>query len=245
MDTTRRRPTRDRKLIPVARPRNRWAAAVRHLRRVDPHLRAIIDRIGPCRLEPKPDRFGTLVRSIIGQQISTKAAASIHGRLVAIGGEPHHPDAADRARRGRRCAASGSRGSRPATCSTWPRPSPPGTVPLDAFDDSWDDARRSPRRSSPIKGIGVWTAEMFLIFALNRPDVLAGRRPGRARRPARPPRPGRAAQAQRVPRPGRALAAVSLDRELVPLEGRRHAPEPVIAAVESRLDSSPDRKRTR
>ena len=42
--------------------------------RVDPHLRAIIDRIGPCRLEPHPDRFGALVRSIISQQISTKAA---------------------------------------------------------------------------------------------------------------------------------------------------------------------------
>ena len=73
------------------RPRNRWAVAVRHLRRVDPHLRAIIDRIGPCRLEPHPDRFGALVRSIISQQISTKAAQSINARLVAIGGEPHQP----------------------------------------------------------------------------------------------------------------------------------------------------------
>ena len=57
---------------------NRWAAAVQHLRRVDPHLRAIIDRIGPCRLEPHADRFSALVRSIISQQISTKAAASIN-----------------------------------------------------------------------------------------------------------------------------------------------------------------------
>ena len=73
-------------------PADRWARAVRHLRRVDPHLKAIIDRIGPCRLEPKPDRFGTLVRAIIGQQISSKAAASIHDRLVEIGGEPHHPE---------------------------------------------------------------------------------------------------------------------------------------------------------
>ena len=70
---------------------NRWAAAVRHLRRVDPHLRAIIDRIGPCRLEPHADRFSALVRSIISQQISSKAAASINRRLVALGGEPHQP----------------------------------------------------------------------------------------------------------------------------------------------------------
>src|SRR5271168_3727933 len=74
-----------------ARARNRWGPAVRHLRRVDPHLRAIIDRIGPCRLEPHPDRFGALVRSIVGQQISSKAATSINQRLVAIGGDPHHP----------------------------------------------------------------------------------------------------------------------------------------------------------
>ena len=64
---------------------------MRHLRRVDPHLRAIIDRVGPCRLEPHADRFGALVRSIISQQISTKAAASIDARLVALGGEPHRP----------------------------------------------------------------------------------------------------------------------------------------------------------
>ena len=48
--------------------------------RVDPHLRAIIDRVGPCRLEPYPDRFAALVRSIVSQQISTKAAASINSR---------------------------------------------------------------------------------------------------------------------------------------------------------------------
>lgn len=70
----------------VCSPDN-WAAAVRHLRRVDPHLRAIIDRVGPCRLEPHPDRFGALVRSIISQQISSKAAASINQRLVEMGGD--------------------------------------------------------------------------------------------------------------------------------------------------------------
>ncbi len=46
-----------------------------------------------------------------------------------------------------------------------------GSVPLDAIDDSWDDARII-QTLTTIKGIGVWTAEMFLIFALNRPDVL-------------------------------------------------------------------------
>src|SRR5271169_5664501 len=95
MDTNQSRSKPARKSVQAtadpARARNHWAPAVRHLRRVDPHLRAIIDRIGPCQLEPHPDRFGALVRSIISQQISSKAATSINQRLVAIGGDPHHP----------------------------------------------------------------------------------------------------------------------------------------------------------
>ena len=95
-EPARRRPRRSRD-IAQGSP-DRWAAAVRHLRRVDPHLRAIIDRIGPCRLEPHPDRFGALVRSIVGQQISSKAARSINQRLASIGGDPHQPGAVARAR---------------------------------------------------------------------------------------------------------------------------------------------------
>jgi DNA-3-methyladenine glycosylase II len=173
-DTTRRRSSRVRtaelRSVTLARPRYRWAAAVRHLRRVDPHLRAIIDRIGPCRLEPRPDRFGTLVRSIIGQQISSKAAASIHNRLVEIGGEPHCPErlielGADALR------GVGLSGVKARYVLNLAEAVASGAVPLDAIDDSWEDARITEALVS-IKGIGVWTAEMFLIFALNRPDVL-------------------------------------------------------------------------
>src|SRR3954451_24936047 len=70
-----------------------WAAAVAHLRGVDAHWGLVIDRIGPCRLRPRPDRFGTLVRAIVGQQISTKAAAAIDARLRAVQGEAHSPEA--------------------------------------------------------------------------------------------------------------------------------------------------------
>src|SRR3954454_24395449 len=68
-----------------------WAEAIVHLRRVDAYCAAVIDRVGPCRLEPRPDRFGTLVRAIIGQQISSRAATSIDLRLRALAGEPHAP----------------------------------------------------------------------------------------------------------------------------------------------------------
>jgi DNA-3-methyladenine glycosylase II len=153
-----------------ARELDRWVKAVRHLRRVDPHLRAIIDRVGPCRLEPHPDRFGALVRSIISQQISTKAAASIDARLVAMGGEPHRPA---------RLIEIGESNLRTVGLSSakaryvlnLAEAVASGQVPLDEFDDSWDDVAIT-QSLTAIKGIGVWTAEMFLIFALNRPDIL-------------------------------------------------------------------------
>jgi DNA-3-methyladenine glycosylase II len=166
-NTTRRRSSRTRE---TTAPPDRWAVAVGHLRRVDPYLRTIIDRIGPCLLEPRPDRFGTLVQSIISQQISSKAAASIHRRLVEIAGEPHRPDRlielGETALRG-----VGLSGVKARYMLNLAEAVASGAVPLDAIDDSWTDARIVEALVS-IKGIGTWTAEMFLIFALNRPDVL-------------------------------------------------------------------------
>ncbi|MGZ3468941.1 MAG: DNA-3-methyladenine glycosylase family protein [Isosphaeraceae bacterium] len=165
--TPRRSPIR----LPTATSeQERWADAVRHLCRVDPHLRALIKRIGSCGLTPRPDRFGTLVNSIVAQQISSQAAASINLRLHALGGQPHQParllELGEQAIRSMGLSASKARyvlNLAEAVAS--------GAVPLDAFDDSWDDAAIVASLTS-IKGIGVWTAEMFLIFSLNRPDVL-------------------------------------------------------------------------
>jgi len=174
MDTKRRQSLRSRKRTgktpSPALPPDRWAAAVRYLRRVDPHLRAIIDRIGPCRLEPHLDRFGALVRSIISQQISSKAAISINQRLTTIGGEPHRP---------RRLIELGEASLRSVGLSSakaryvlnLAEAVASGQVPLDEIDDSWDEPTIVETLTS-VKGIGVWTAEMFLIFVLNRPDVL-------------------------------------------------------------------------
>ncbi len=225
MDTKGRRLTRSRSRVSKTpappQPHDRWAAAVRHLRKADPHLRAIIDRIGPCRLEPREDRFGTLVSSIISQQISSKAAASIGRRLVAIGGEPHHP--------GRLIALGeatlrsvGLSGAKARYVLNLAEAVHSGAVPLEVIDDSWEDTRII-QTLTTIKGIGVWTAEMFLIFALNRPDVLPvgdmGVRAGIENRHglAELPKP------KRMPRAGRALAALSQHRQLVSLEGRRYA----------------------
>jgi DNA-3-methyladenine glycosylase II len=149
---------------------DRWGAAVKHLRGVDPHLKAIIDRIGRCRLEPHPDRFAALVRSIIGQQISTKAARSIHLKLTTLGGDPPRPD---------RLIELGEPELRTVGLSSakaryilnLAEAVLSGELPIEDFDETWDDHAIT-RALTAVKGIGVWTAEMFLIFVMNRPDVL-------------------------------------------------------------------------
>jgi DNA-3-methyladenine glycosylase II len=159
----------------MARARTRplkdpWTEAIAHLRSADPHFLApLIDRVGPCRLEPRPDRFGTLVRAIIGQQISSKAAEAIDGRLRAIAGSPHRPEpllalSEDGLR------SVGLSGVKARYVLNLSAAVASGESPIDEFDD-WDDTVIVANLTA-IKGIGVWTAEMFLIFALNRPDVL-------------------------------------------------------------------------
>ena len=156
----------------MARARKRkdpWAEAVEHLRSVDAGWADRIDRIGPCGLTSRPDRFGTLVRAIIGQQISSKAAASIDGRLRVLAGEPHAPGALlELGEPGLRSV--GLSGVKARYVLNLSQAVHDGTVPLDEMD-TWDDEAIVARLIS-IKGVGVWTAEMFLIFALNRPDVL-------------------------------------------------------------------------
>ncbi len=123
------------------------------------------------RLEPHPDRFGALVRAIVGQQISTKAAASINTRLLLLSGDRHHPG---------RLLETGETELRAAGLSSakaryvlnLAEAVATGKLPLDEFDDSWDD-QTIIQALVAVKGIGVWTAEMFLIFALNRPDVFS------------------------------------------------------------------------
>jgi 3-methyladenine DNA glycosylase/8-oxoguanine DNA glycosylase len=149
--------------------REPWAEAIAHLRRADPYCAAVIDRVGPCLLEPKADRFSTLVRAIIGQQISSKAAASIDRRLREIGGEPHDPavllELGEAALRG-----VGLSGVKARYVLNLSEAVASGHAPLGEFHE-WDDDAIVARLTA-IKGIGRWTAEMFLIFALNRPDVL-------------------------------------------------------------------------
>ena len=139
----------------------------------DPVLAAIIRRHGPCALGEARDRFDhftMLVRAIVFQQLSTKAATTIYNRLLErMPGGVATPlalaslsDAELRAAGISRQKASYLRdlGSRVAA----------GEVPLESIDALPDE--EVIEALTRVKGIGRWTAEMFLIFRLQRPDVL-------------------------------------------------------------------------
>jgi DNA-3-methyladenine glycosylase II len=142
----------------------------RHLSRRDAVMRAIIKQVGPCTLQFNPDRYGLLVRSIVAQQISGKAAASISAKLLkAAGRRGIHPAALarldDAALRGAGLSAAKARAIRDLTNKVVS-----GSVCLDTIHERADEEVIA--HLVPVIGIGRWTAEMFLIFSLGRLDVL-------------------------------------------------------------------------
>ena len=171
MPSAKRTPRKKTILIAGAHePVDPWAEGVDYLRRLDPKWAAIIDEVGPCRLDLRPDRFGTLVRAIIGQQISSKAAASIDRRVRDLAGEIHAPEALLALGEDglRSCGLSGVKARYVLNLAQAVKD---GSVPLDEVHAWEDDAIVA--ALTTIKGIGPWTAEMFLIFALGRPDILS------------------------------------------------------------------------
>ena len=150
-----------------------YARARRVLLRRDPVLATAIKRIGPCGMadRQRKDHLSALVGSIVSQQLSTKAAATIFGRFVALFPENHIPsaeaiDAIDDARL-RGVGLSGQKvGYLRDLCARIRD----GRLQLDELESLPDEAVIE--RLTAVKGFGRWTAEMFLMFRLHRPDVL-------------------------------------------------------------------------
>ena len=145
-----------------------WARAKRRLAAADPTLGAIIAAHPRIRLTSRGDPFTTLARSIVGQQISVKAADAVWGRLVArcpqLG-----PDALLR-RRATTLRACGLSERKVEYLHDLARHFAKGHLKLDELAQQDDQAVID--CLTDIRGIGRWTAEMFLIFNLLRPDVL-------------------------------------------------------------------------
>jgi DNA-3-methyladenine glycosylase II len=147
-----------------------FRTARRHLSRRDLILKKLISTVGPCTLQPHPDGFVALVRSIISQQISTKAARAIAGRLEqALGRQGITPKAvlklSDERMRGAGLSASKVKSLRDLAEKVQE-----GLVPLTSLHRLEDE--QVIETLIPVRGIGRWTAEMYLIFSLGRLDVL-------------------------------------------------------------------------
>lgn len=145
-------------------------SARRHLRVADPVMKAIIDAVGPYTLRFEQDRFAMLVRSIVSQQISTSAARAIRKRLQELAG-PEGLTAANLARfRADELRSVGLSPQKTAYVTDLAAKVNDGTVDLRRIGRLPDE--RVVEQLTQVKGIGRWTAQMFLIFSLGRPDVF-------------------------------------------------------------------------
>ncbi len=151
--------------------------AVAYLRDRDPILRRIIDEIGPDGLgDPRAgrpdDHYGALVRSIVGQQLSTTAARAIYARLTdRFGGRTPTPvevleDDPDELR-----AAAGLSRAKVAYLRSLAEHVLSGELELERLDALSDE--QATEELVAVRGIGEWSAHMFLMFHLQRPDVVA------------------------------------------------------------------------
>jgi DNA-3-methyladenine glycosylase II len=147
-----------------------FTKAQRHLARRDPVLKRLISLVGPCTLQHNPDGFAVLVRSIVSQQISTKAALSISARLIETLGPPGLTPSAILASSDEKLRSAGLSAAKTRSLKDLAEKVKSGEVPLHQLHDLSDEEVID--RLLPVRGIGRWTAEMFLIFSLGRLDVL-------------------------------------------------------------------------
>ena len=144
--------------------------AIQHLKRADPVLASIIERTGPYKIQYREPIFQTLVRSIVYQQLSGKAALTIFNRLAeAAGVNPMTPEAVLRLRMPK-LRKLGLSQQKAAYIRELARLTRDGEVQFERLPEMDDTA--IVEALTRVKGVGVWTVHMFLIFALRRPNVL-------------------------------------------------------------------------
>jgi DNA-3-methyladenine glycosylase II len=148
--------------------------ALDHLSRADDVMAGLIEQHGPLDIENRPgrpaDAYGALLRSIVGQQLSVAAARSIYNRLIELfGGQTPTPEALlaadpDALR------AAGLSGAKVKYLRSLAEHVLAGDLHLASLNDMSDDEVIA--ELTVVKGVGVWSAHMFLLFFLKRPDVL-------------------------------------------------------------------------
>jgi len=143
--------------------------AVNHLKKSDPVLRAIIEHVGPCRMQFGEPEFSSLAESIIYQQLNGKAAETIFNRFAALAGEPLTPQGilnlSDEQLR-----SVGLSKQKSAYLKDLSTKTAAGLLDFARLPELPDD--EVIQHLTQVKGIGEWTAHMFLMFSLRRPNVL-------------------------------------------------------------------------
>ena len=196
-----------------------WDRAKRALRRTDPVMAAVIARHPRVHLEPRGDAFQTLARAIVGQQISVKAAQSVWNRVVAA--VPAIAPQALLAIERPKLRACGLSDRKVEYITDLARHFADGTIHFARWPEMSDEDVVADLVQ--VRGIGRWTAEMFLIFNLLRPDVLPlddlglQRAVSLAYRKGRPIRPGGIRRIARAWEPWRSVATWYLWRSLDPV----------------------------
>jgi 3-methyladenine DNA glycosylase/8-oxoguanine DNA glycosylase len=153
-------------------PRTSVAAATAELAERDPVIAGLVERVGPPTLRrrgrERRDHFGALARSITYQQLAGRAATAIHGRFEALF-DGHPTPEAVLATPEKTLRSVGLSGAKTASILDLAAKVESGVVPLDGIERLSDE--EIIERLIVVRGIGRWTAEMFLLFQLGRLDV--------------------------------------------------------------------------
>ncbi len=143
--------------------------AILHLKKSDPVLRLIIQQVGPCRIQYGTPDFASLAESIVYQQLNGKAAETIFARFAALAGDPLTPPGvlklSDAEMRG-----AGLSKQKSAYLKDLADKTQSGLLDFSRLPELPD--QDVIKHLTQVKGVGVWTAHMFLMFTLRREDIL-------------------------------------------------------------------------
>ncbi len=143
--------------------------AILHLKNSDPVMRAIIERIGPCKLQFGEPVFHSLAEAIVYQQLNGKAAVTIFKRFAALAGDPLTPEGILKLTP-EKMRAVGLSKQKTSYLFDMAERAHRGELDFSRLPTMSDD--EVIKHLTQVKGVGVWTAHMFLMFTLRRPNIL-------------------------------------------------------------------------
>ncbi len=143
--------------------------AINHLKRSDPILRGVIECVGPCRMEFGEPVFHSLAEAIVYQQLNGRAAVTIFKRFAALAGEPVIPEGIVKLT-DEQMRSVGLSKQKSSYLRDMAERALRGELNFNRLPEMSDE--EVIKHLTQVKGVGVWTAHMFLMFTLKRPNVL-------------------------------------------------------------------------